>query len=179
MLLWTSGRLPSLVPPLNALVAASYLRPRRTIGRSDHVLTLPMPPVHRETEYAIPVERTAEAMRAIRALIAADGRSVPRPGLGARSARNVAKPLPRSRPRTGVVKTLLITCSNAGIGAAAALQMAAPGVRLVLACRSEAKALPLLRAVERAGAEASFLLLDLSSLRAANLAAEQLMVTDR
>ena len=71
VLLLLGRLLPFLIAPVNRLVAKTYLKPRRTIGRSDRVLSLAMPPRHRETEYSVPVERTAEAILATRALIEA------------------------------------------------------------------------------------------------------------
>lgn len=70
-------------------------------------------------------------------------------------------------------KTILITGANTGIGEACALAMAAPGVHLALACRSEKKAAPVLEAVRAAGAEASFVELDLTSMDGAARAAER------
>jgi NAD(P)-dependent dehydrogenase (short-subunit alcohol dehydrogenase family) len=69
-------------------------------------------------------------------------------------------------------RTILITGANTGIGAACATAMAAPGVHLVLACRSEAKTAPVLDAIRAAGAEASFVQLDLTSLASAAKAGE-------
>jgi len=71
-------------------------------------------------------------------------------------------------------RTIVITGANTGIGAACARQMAAPGVHLVLACRSEAKAEPVLEDVRRAGARASFLQLDLADVEQATAAARDL-----
>jgi retinol dehydrogenase-12 len=61
-------------------------------------------------------------------------------------------------------KTILITGSNTGIGAAAALLLAKPGVHIVLACRSEEKTSPVLDRVRARGATASFERLDLGDL---------------
>jgi L-gulonolactone oxidase len=61
--------LPAVIPALNALIGAVYFRPTRVVGRSDHVLTLAMPPVHRESEIAIPAEHAGDALRRIRALV--------------------------------------------------------------------------------------------------------------
>lgn len=73
-------------------------------------------------------------------------------------------------------KTIIITGANTGIGAACAVQLAEPGAHLLLACRSEEKAAPVLDAVREAGAKATFVALDLSDLaqvvRAANRLAE-------
>lgn len=68
------GRLlPRLIPPSNRLVTRTYLDRAPRIGRADHILSLAMPPRHRETEYAVPLEHAAEALRQTRALIEASG----------------------------------------------------------------------------------------------------------
>jgi FAD-linked oxidoreductase len=64
-----SGWFPASIPRINALVRALYFRPTRRIARSDLALTIAMPPLHEEVEYAIPIERAAEALRGMRALI--------------------------------------------------------------------------------------------------------------
>ncbi|MDB4996928.1 MAG: putative oxidoreductase/Short-chain dehydrogenase [Myxococcaceae bacterium] len=69
------------------------------------------------------------------------------------------------------MRTIVITGANTGIGAACALQLAEPGVHLVLACRSEDKTLPVLEAVRAKGAKASFLALDLADLEQTRAAA--------
>ena len=61
---------PRLIPRLNALVCAAYFRATRKVARSDLALTIAMPPVHQEVEYALPLERAGEALQAVRALIA-------------------------------------------------------------------------------------------------------------
>ena len=63
------ARAPSLIPSINRAVASVYFRPRVTIGQSDRVLNLAMPPLHDELEYALPVERAAEALSFVRDLI--------------------------------------------------------------------------------------------------------------
>ncbi|HUJ27704.1 MAG TPA: D-arabinono-1,4-lactone oxidase [Myxococcales bacterium] len=60
---------PAIIPAVNRVVRAVYFLPRRTVARSDLALTIPMPPVHEEVEYAVPLERAAEALRGLRALI--------------------------------------------------------------------------------------------------------------
>jgi retinol dehydrogenase 12 len=69
------------------------------------------------------------------------------------------------------MKTILITGSNTGIGAACAIALAEPGVHLVLACRSEERTLPVLEEVRAKGAEATFLHLELDDLAQATRAA--------
>jgi FAD/FMN-containing dehydrogenase len=60
---------PQIIPPVNRAVRAVYFLPRRTVARSDQVLTIPMPPVHEEMEYAVPLDRAADALHGLRALI--------------------------------------------------------------------------------------------------------------
>jgi len=74
------------------------------------------------------------------------------------------------RPR----RTIVITGSNTGIGAACALLLAKPGVHLVLACRSEARTTPVLERIRETGATAAFLRLDLSDLAQTSAAGETL-----
>lgn len=63
--------------------------------------------------------------------------------------------------------SILITGANAGIGKACALQLAAPGVHLTLACRSREKTEPVLAELRQRGATAEFLRLDLGDLKQA------------
>lgn len=73
-----------------------------------------------------------------------------------------------------IVRFVVITGANTGIGAACALELAEPGTHLVLACRSEAKTQAVLEKVRAKGAEASFLALDLGDLGAAERAGHEL-----
>lgn len=75
-------------------------------------------------------------------------------------------------------RTVVITGANTGIGAACALQLAKEGTHLVLACRSEEKAKPVLDAVREKGATAAFLRLDLGSVAASAKAGEELARTE-
>lgn len=72
------------------------------------------------------------------------------------------------------MRTIVITGANTGIGAACAVQLAEPGTHLVLACRTEERARPVLEQVRAAGATATFLALDLSDLAHARAAGEAL-----
>ncbi len=69
-LLAVSRPRPWLIRPINAVVGNAYLRPSRLVGRSDRVLTVAMPPVHREMEYGVEMAQGSEALHRVRALIA-------------------------------------------------------------------------------------------------------------
>lgn len=64
-----AGVAPAAVPALNRAIARAYFRPRRLVGTAREVLTVPMPPRHRETERAVPVERGGVALGRLAALI--------------------------------------------------------------------------------------------------------------
>src|SRR5690606_18918284 len=64
---------PGLIPPCNRLVARTYLDRKPAIDRSDRMLSLAMPPRHREVEYAVPLAEAAAALRANKDLIASSG----------------------------------------------------------------------------------------------------------
>lgn len=66
-----------------------------------------------------------------------------------------------------MIRSILMTGANAGIGRACALQLAKPGVHLTLACRSREKTEPVLAELRRRGATAEFLKLDLGDLKQA------------
>lgn len=65
--------IPSLIPVCNRLVARTYLDRKPMIDRSDRMLSLAMPPRHREVEYAVPLAEAATALRANAELIARSG----------------------------------------------------------------------------------------------------------
>lgn len=77
------------------------------------------------------------------------------------------------------MNTILITGANTGIGRACAEQLAAPGVRLILACRSRERTQPVLAELERRGAVAEFLPLDLGDLAGAAAAARSFARANR
>lgn len=68
-LISASRRWPSLTRPINNAVGATYLRPSRRVGRYDRMLTVAMPPLHREMEYAVALEQAPEALDRVRSLI--------------------------------------------------------------------------------------------------------------
>ncbi len=63
---------PFLVRPLNELTATVGFRKEERVDGSDKILNITMPPVHDETEYAVPVPRTAEAMHKFRDMVERD-----------------------------------------------------------------------------------------------------------
>jgi L-gulonolactone oxidase len=67
--------LPFLVPALNRFAARVAFKKERFVERSDDIYTIPMPARHDESEYAIPAERAAEALGALRELI--EGQRLP------------------------------------------------------------------------------------------------------
>lgn len=62
-------RAPALIPPLHRLMTRLNFQPQRRVGSSADIFTLAMPPVHHESEYAVPLERAAEALRALHGLV--------------------------------------------------------------------------------------------------------------
>ncbi len=72
-------------------------------------------------------------------------------------------------------RIVLVTGANTGIGAAFARAMASPGVRLILACRSETKTAPVLEELRARGAEAVFVPLDLADLTSVRASAKRIV----
>jgi FAD/FMN-containing dehydrogenase len=68
-LLALGARFPGVTPVVNRTVGRTYFKPRTSFGHSHQLLSVVMPPRHREVEYALPVERTGEAMTRLHALI--------------------------------------------------------------------------------------------------------------
>jgi hypothetical protein len=68
-LISASRHWPSLTRPIDNAVGATYLRPSRRVGRYDRMLTVAMPPLHREMEYAVALEQAPEALDRVRSLI--------------------------------------------------------------------------------------------------------------
>jgi len=60
---------PSFIPVLNKIVDSLVLTDSRKFGPPELMLTTPMPLLHRETEYALHVDQTVEAMRRLRHII--------------------------------------------------------------------------------------------------------------
>lgn len=76
-------------------------------------------------------------------------------------------------------KVCLVTGANTGIGRVSAVEIAKMGAHVVLACRSEAKAQPVLDEIRAAGGDASFLKLDLGDLAQTREAAKAFLDTGR
>lgn len=66
-------RFPARIPELNRAVVTRVFRPGRRVARSDRALNLAMPPVHRETEQGVALERSQEALRALARTIDSEG----------------------------------------------------------------------------------------------------------
>jgi len=60
---------PALIPGFNKLLSAFALKNSHKFGFPEQMLTTPMPIEHRETEYALHIDQTAEAMRRLRHII--------------------------------------------------------------------------------------------------------------
>lgn len=71
---------------------------------------------------------------------------------------------PRAQVSAQSGRVILITGANTGIGEETAKALAAAGGHVLLACRTEAKATPVIEAIRAAGGQATFLPLDLASL---------------
>jgi len=61
--------LPCAVPRINRLISAAYFQPSARVEDSFRALHLAMPPVHRETEWALPIERASETLAGVRDII--------------------------------------------------------------------------------------------------------------
>ena len=69
VLLKASYAVPALLEPINRFQASVALKDVDRDGRSDHILLVPMTPIHMQTEYAVPVECAVEAMKMTRTLV--------------------------------------------------------------------------------------------------------------
>ncbi len=68
LMLRSGDTFPTLVESINRFQTQIGLRSDHRVARSDRALTVPMPPIHQEMEYAVPVERTVEALECTREL---------------------------------------------------------------------------------------------------------------
>ena len=60
---------PKLVPPINKLINKIHFKKVSRIEKTWEVFNVPMPPIHFETEYAIPVEYASEALKKLKEMI--------------------------------------------------------------------------------------------------------------
>lgn len=60
---------PKMVPGINKLINKIHFRNVSRIEKSWEVFNVPMPPNHYETEYAIPYEKAAEALKQLKEMI--------------------------------------------------------------------------------------------------------------
>ena len=71
MLIRLGHRLPDLVDRINQFETRIGFVDDEQVARGDRLLNVPMPPRHQECEYAVPFERTVEAIRLTRKVIEA------------------------------------------------------------------------------------------------------------
>lgn len=64
-----AGRRPELTSRINDTIVRAYFRPGRRVARSDRCFNLAMPPIHRETEYAIAIDDAPAMLREVEAAI--------------------------------------------------------------------------------------------------------------
>lgn len=78
-------------------------------------------------------------------------------------------------------RTVIVTGANTGIGRATAMDMAARGARVILACRSERRTLPALEEIraKTGNEEVIFMQLDLGSFASVNQFSEQFLRTEK
>jgi retinol dehydrogenase-12 len=77
-----------------------------------------------------------------------------------------------------VGRVALVTGANTGIGRVTAEQLAARGVRVILACRSREKAQPVVDAIVASGGSAELVSLDLADLDSVRACAAELLARD-
>lgn len=71
--LTASKHAPAIIPHVNRAIGAAYFRPQVRVGPLAEILPVPMPPLHDEIEYAIPIERSADALAFVHQLIEREG----------------------------------------------------------------------------------------------------------
>jgi len=63
------ARRPQMIPRWNRIVVGAYEKAKRRVAPSPLCLSTPMPALHRETEAAVPLAKTGDAMAALTKLI--------------------------------------------------------------------------------------------------------------
>ena len=70
-LMQLGNRFPGSIPRIHQLLSLGLFQPTERVEDSARALHLAMPPAHRETEWALPLERASEALGGVRRLIKA------------------------------------------------------------------------------------------------------------
>jgi sugar-1,4-lactone oxidase-like protein len=65
-LLRIGAAFPSWIPSTNRFIKTLHLKKIIRTGKSCDIFNVPMPPKHRESEYAVPIEKAADALRELR-----------------------------------------------------------------------------------------------------------------
>lgn len=76
LLLRAGNAVPRWIPAINRFIAVLHLKKIKRAGVSHEIFNVPMPPRHRESEYAIAAEKAADALRALRDAIDRHGMKV-------------------------------------------------------------------------------------------------------
>ncbi len=66
LVLRIGNAMPSRIPAINRFIKNLHLKKISRVGKSYEIFNVPMPPKHRESEYAVPVEHAAAALRELR-----------------------------------------------------------------------------------------------------------------
>ena len=69
LLLRVGNFLPAMIPSVNRFIRLLHLKKVNRVGKSYELFNVPMPPKHRESEYAIPVEYAAQVLHELRKMI--------------------------------------------------------------------------------------------------------------
>jgi L-gulonolactone oxidase len=69
LLLWTGNQNPNWRKGINNIIGKNFLKPIHRVEKNWKVFNVPMPPVHRETEWAFDINDTREILLAYRGMI--------------------------------------------------------------------------------------------------------------
>jgi len=69
LLLWTGNQKPSWRKSINNLIGKNFLKPIHRVEKNWKVFNVPMPPLHRETEWAFDINDTSRMLHAYRDMI--------------------------------------------------------------------------------------------------------------
>jgi len=68
LLLKTSIAIPALIPTINRFSAWVHFKKTKKVG-TNQILTVPVPPIHNETEYGVPVEHAVDVFLQLKEMI--------------------------------------------------------------------------------------------------------------